>query len=94
MIHTGATPGHDIGITAATLGVAHDTHPPHTAIDPTMTHHTDLIADHRHIEILNLTTTEIVVDHVHIHPTNPQGKLHTDNIHIPANHKANHTSRT
>ena len=49
MIHTEASPGHDIGIIAVTPGVAHDAHAPHieiTAINPAMTHHTNLIADH------------------------------------------------
>ena len=42
MTHTEATPGHDIGIIAATPGVAHNAHAQHieiTAIDPTMTQH-------------------------------------------------------
>ena len=72
--HTEATPGHDIGIITATPGVAHDSHAPYTeitAIDPTATHHTDPTADHPHIEVLKLTTPEIIVDHIHIHPTNP-----------------------
>ena len=74
MIHTKAAPSHDIEIITATPGVAHDAHAPHikiTAIDPTMTHHTNLITDHPHIEVLQLTTPDIVVDHIHIHPTNP-----------------------
>ena len=96
MIHTEATPGHDIGITTATPGVAHDAHTSHieiTAIDPTAAHHTDLIADHPYTEFLQLTTPEIIVNHVHIHPTSPQGEIHKGHIHIPANHNANHTPR-
>ena len=95
MTHTEATPGHDIGIIAATPGVANDTHAPHTeikAIDPAMTHHTNPTTDHPHI-VLQLTTPEIIVDHIHIHPTNPQGEIPTGYIHIPADHEANHTSR-
>ena len=53
IIHIEAAPGHDIGIIAATPGVAHDTHAPHIEItdtNPTMTHHTDPMADHPHID--------------------------------------------
>ena len=67
MIPTEAVPGHDIGIIAATPGVAHDVHAPNieiTAIDCTTTHHTDLIAHHPHTEVLQLTTPEIIVDYV------------------------------
>ena len=96
MTHTEATPGHDIGIITVTPGVAHDTYAPHTettVIDPTMIHHTYLTTDHPHIEVFQLTTPESVVDHIHIHPTSPQGEICTGHIHIPAYHKANHTSR-
>ena len=95
-IHTKATPGHNIGIIAATPGVAHDAHTPHigiTAINPTSTHHTYLITDHPHMEVLQLTTPEIEVDHAHNLPTNLQGETHTNHIHIPVDHVANHTSR-
>ena len=93
-IHSEATPCHDIGIIAATPGVAHDAHAPHieiTTINSAMTHHTDLIADHPHIEVLQLTTPEIIVDHIHVHPTNLQGKICTGHIHIPANHTSRRT---
>ena len=96
MIHKEATPGHDMGIIAATQGLAHNAHTLNieiTAIDPTTTHPTELITDHPHIEVLQLTTAEIEVDHPHIHPKNLQGEIHTGHIHIPADHKANHTSR-
>ena len=96
MIHTEAAPGHDIGIIAATQGVAHDTHAPHiglTAIDPTVTHHTNLTTDHPHTEVLQLTTPETVVDHIHNHPTNLQGEICTGHNHIPADQEANQTSR-
>ena len=96
MTHTEATPGHDIGIIAATPGVAHNAQAPHTeitAINPATTHHTDPITHHPHIEVLQLTTPEIVVDHIHVHPTNPQGEICTGHIHIPADHEATHTSR-
>ena len=58
-----------------------------------MTHLTDLIADHLHIEVLQLTNPETTVDHAHDHPTNLQGETHTGHIHILADHEANHTSR-
>ena len=95
-IHTEAAPGHNIGIFAVTPGVAQDAHTPHieiTAINPTMTHHTNLLADQPHIEGLQLITPESVVDHIHVHPTNLQGKICTGHIHIPGDYKANHTSR-
>ena len=72
MIHIEATPGHDIGIIIATPGVAYDAHSPHieiTVINPAVTHHTDLITDHPHIEVLQLTTPEIKADNDHVHPT-------------------------
>ena len=96
MTHTEATQGHDIGIIAVSPGVSHDAHAPHieiTVIDPTMTHHTDLIADHPHIAVPQLTTREILVDHIHVLPTIPKGEIHIGHTHIPADHKANHTSR-
>ena len=64
-----------------------------TAINLTMTHHIDLIADHPHIEVLQHINPEITVGHTHDHPTNLQGRTHTDQVHIPADHKENHTSR-
>ena len=93
-VHTEATHGHSIRIITATTEAAHNIHAPPiqvTAIDPTMTHPADHIMDHPHIEVLQLTTPEIVVDHVHDHPTNLQGETHTDQVHIPADHEANHT---
>ena len=71
MIHTEAAQGH-IRIIAATTGAAPDAHAPLielTAIDLAMTHHTDHIADQPHIEVHQLTTQEIAVDHPHDHPT-------------------------
>ena len=96
MIHTEATLGPNIGIITATLEVAHNAHAPHveiTAINPAVTHHTNHITDHPHMEVLQLTTPEITVDHTHDHPTNLQGTTCTDHIHIPGDHEANHTSR-
>ena len=55
--HTEATPGHNIGIITAHPGVVHDVHIPQigiTVIDPAMTHHINLIADHPHIEVPQL----------------------------------------
>ena len=96
MIHTEATPGHNIGIIIATTGAAHNTHAPPigvTALDPVTKHHVDHITDHPHIEVLWLTTPEVTVDHAHDQPTNLQVETCTDQIHIPADHEANHTSR-
>ena len=56
-----------------------------------MTHHINLIADHPHIEVPQLTTPEIIVDLIHVHPTNPQDKICISHIHTPADHEANHT---
>ena len=96
MTHTEATPGHNIQIIAATQGVVHDALTPDigiTVIEPAMTHHTDLIIDHPHIEVSQLTTPEITVDHIHIHPTNPQDKICIGHTCTPADHEANHTTR-
>ena len=95
-IHTKVTQGHNSRIIAATTGAAHDAHTPPievTAIDLATTHHIDLITDHPHIEVLQLTTPEITVDHTHDHPTNLQGETHTDEVHMPVDHEANHPSR-
>ena len=96
MTHTEATPVHDIGIIAATPEIAHNAHAPHaeiTAIDPTMTHHTNTTADHPHIEVSQPTTPEIKVDPIHVHPTNPPGEISTGQIQIPADCEANNTSK-
>ena len=58
-----------------------------------MTHHIDHIADHPHIEVLQLTSQEITADHSHNHPTDLQGRTHIDQVHIAADHEENHTSR-
>ena len=58
-----------------------------------MTHNTNHLADHPHIEVLQLSTPEIAVDHAQDHPTYLQGETYTDQIHIPADHEANHTPR-
>ena len=96
-IHTEATQGHNIGIIAATTVVAHDAHAlpiEVTTINLAMTHHIDCTTDHPHIEVLNLSTPEMTVGHAHNHPTDIQGETtHTDQVHIPADNKANHTSR-
>ena len=73
MIHTETAQGHDIKIITASTGAAHNNHTPYievTAINPAMTHHTDHIADHPHIEVSQLTNPEIAVDHTYEHPTN------------------------
>ena len=96
MIHTEAAQGLNTRINVATTGMAHDDHTPSieaTAINLPVTHHIDHITDHPHLEVLQFTTPEIAVDHTHEHPTNLQGKAHTDQVHIQADHEANHTSR-
>ena len=91
-ILTEADQSHNTRTDAATIGAAHDDHGPPieaTAIDLTVTCCIDLIADHPHIEVLQL----IAVAHTHDHPTNLQGRTHTDQVPILANHEENHTSR-
>ena len=58
-----------------------------------VTHHTNLITDHPHIEVLQLTNPEITVDHAPDLHTNLQGRTYTDQVHIPVDHKGKHTSR-
>ena len=81
MTHTEAAPGNNVGIITATPGVPHNAHAPHiemAVIDPATTHHTNLTADHPHIEVPQLTT---------------QGEICKGHTHTPADHEANHTSR-
>ena len=97
MIHTEATQGHNTGINAVTTGAAHNAHAlpiEVIGINLAMTYHINHITDHPHIEDLQLTTPKITVDHSHDHPTNLQGEIHTDQVHIPADHEANHNSNT
>ena len=96
MIPTEAAQGHNTGIDTATTGAAHDDHAlpmEATAINLTMTHHIDCITDHPQIELLQLTNSEIAVDHAHDHLTDLQDRTHTDQVHNPAYHKENHTLR-
>ena len=96
MTHIEAAPGHNTGIIATTPEVAHNAHTPHTgitAINPAMTHHINPTADHPHTEVPQPTTHEIKVDPIHVHPTNPAREICTSHIHIPADHKANYTTR-
>ena len=96
VIHTEAAQGHNTGINAATSGTAHNAHTPPievTAINLAVTHHINHITVHPHIEVLQLTTPEITVDLAHNHPTSIKCETHTNQVHIPADHKANHTSR-
>ena len=93
MIQIEAIPSHDIGVIATIPGVAHDTQIPHTgviAINPTMTHHINLTADHLHTEAHHHTTPKTEVAHVHIHHTNPQDKIHIGHTHTPSDCIANH----
>ena len=82
-----ATLDHNTGVDAATTGAVHDdlTQPTETtATDPTMPHHIIHIADHLHIKVLQVINPEIVVGHIHNHPTDPQGMNHADQVHTPA----------
>ena len=92
MIHIEAIPGHDIGIIITIPGVAHDAQVPHTGvivIDPTVTHHIKLNADHLCTEAHPHTIPESEVAHIHVHPTNPQDEIHIGHIHTPVDHQAN-----
>ena len=94
MIPIEATLDHNTGIDAATTGAAHDNLTPPieaTATDLTMTHHTDHITDHPHIEALQVIDPEITVDHIHDHPTDLQGTNHVDQVHNPAGQEENQT---
>ena len=69
------------GIDAATIGAAHDNCTSlieATAINLTVTHQIYHIADHPHIEVLQLINPEITIDHTHNHPTNLQDRTHTE----------------
>ena len=95
MIHIEVIPDHDIGIIATSQEAAHGAQVPHTrviAIDPTVTHHIDHTADHPCTEPHN-TTPEIEATHIHIHPTNPDDKIHIGHTCTPVDHKANHITR-
>ena len=95
-IYTEATQGHNTRINAATNGAAHNAHAPPieaTAINLTATHHINHTTVHPHIEVLQLTTPEITLDHAHDHLTNLQGKTCTDQVSIQTDHEANHNSR-
>ena len=81
MILTEATQCHNTGIDAATTEAADDDCTPpieDTAIDLTMTHHISHIADCPHTEVHQLINPEITLDHTHDHPTDLQGRTHTD----------------
>ena len=87
MTPTEAVPGHITGITDGITGVVHYAH------TQTLTHIiitvTLLIADHLHIEALQLTP-EITADHTHNQPTNPPRKPRTALCHIQADHNVKH----
>ena len=72
---------HNTGIDIATTEAAHDdlTQPiEDTVTDLTVTHCHGHIADHPCIAALLVTDPEITVGHTHHHPSNLQGKNHTD----------------
>ena len=95
-IHIEATLGHNDRIDAATRGAAHgDLVPPieATAIDLTMKHCMNHIADHPHIETLQVISPEITVGHIHEHPTDLQDMNHIDQVHNPAGQEENYIPR-
>ena len=78
MILTKATLGYNTRIDAAPWRAAHNNHIPPikvAVIDLAITHHIDHIADHPHIEILQLFNPEITIGHTHDHPTDLQAGL-------------------
>ena len=96
MIHVEAIPGHDIGKIPTTPGVAHNAQVSHTgviAMDPTLTHDMDPTTDHLHTEVHHHTTPETKLTHIHVHPTNPQDKIHIGHSQTPADHETNHITR-
>ena len=74
-IHIETALGHNTGIDAANTGAAHDdlVQPTEdTATDLAMTHHTGYIADHPNSKALQVINPEIIVGHIHNHPTDLQ----------------------
>ena len=87
-----ATLDHKTRIDAAIIEAAHNnlTQPTEdTATDLTVTHLTDHIADHANIKALHIIGPEIIVGHIHNHPTDLQGMNHTDQVHNPAGQGGN-----
>ena len=90
MTHIEATPGLNTGIIATTPGVTHNAQVPQTgviAIDPAMTHHIIPTANHQHTVVPHHTTPEIEVNHIHVHPTKTQDKIHMGYTDTPADHE-------
>ena len=84
-VHIEATLDHNTRTDVTTAGAAHNdlTQPTEdAATDLTMTHHTDHIADHPHIEVLQVIGPEITVYHINDHPTDLQDMNLTNQIHI------------
>ena len=95
-ILTETTQGHNTGTDEASMGAAHNNHTTHIeakAINLTVTCCINHIANHPHIEVLQLTNPEIAVGHAHDHPTDLKGRTHMDQVHIPASNEENHTLR-
>ena len=62
-------------------------------MDCTMTHHINVIVDHPHTKVFQLTNPEIAVDYAPNLSTDLQGRTHTDQVHIPVDYEGNHTTR-
>ena len=96
LIPTEAALDHNTRRDAAITGAAHNDLTPSieaTAIDLTVTHCIDHIADHPHTEALQVISPEIAVGHIHDHPTDLQGMNHVDQVHNPAGQEENHIPR-
>ena len=91
-----ATLDHNTGIDAATTRAAHNslTQPTGaTAIDLAVTHHIDRIADHPHIEALQVINLKITVDYIHNHPIDLQDMNLTHQIHNPVGQEEDYIPR-
>ena len=87
MIHIEATLHYNTRIDVNTTGAAHNnlTKPTEdTATDLNMKHCISHITDHPNIEALQVIDPEILVDHIHNHPTNLKGMNLIDQIHTSA----------
>ena len=93
MVCIETAPDHDIEMITTTPEAVHIAPVPHTevtAIDSTTTHHIDHTTDHPHTKAHPLTTPEIEVDHICIHPTIYQDEINVGHTHTPVDHEANH----
>ena len=64
-----------------------------TVTGHTMTHHIGHITDHPHIAAFWVINPEVVVGHIHDHPTYLWGMNQADQVHTPAGHEEGHTPK-